>query len=117
MKKPLEFLVNTMVFASLLMLSPWACAVLLIVRLLFYEGNLWRGRASLRRPERQRREIPDGSSGEAPESDFFLITRNRRQREEGGGQSQPEEPRRPEEGEAQKEAPERSRSRLGLVFQ
>ena len=35
---------------------------------------------------------PDGSSGEAPESDFFLITRNRRQREEGGGQSQPEEP-------------------------
>ena len=50
MKKPLEFLVNTMVFASLLMLSPWACAVLLIVRLLFYEGNLWRGRASLRSP-------------------------------------------------------------------
>ena len=81
-----------MVFASLSMLLPWACAVLLIVRLLFYEGNLWRGRASLRRPERQRREIPDGSSGEAPESDFFLITRNRRQREEGGGQSQPEEP-------------------------
>ena len=92
-------------------------------------------RASQRSPERQRREIPDGSSGEAPESDFFLITRNRRQREEGGGQSQPEEPRRPddkerlrgspgegapeqvEEGEAQKEAPERSRSRLGLVFQ
>ena len=35
---------------------------------------------------------PDGSSREAPESDFFLITRNRRQREEGGGQSQPEEP-------------------------
>ena len=74
-----------MVFASLLMLSPWACAVLLIVRLLFYEGNLWRGRASLRRPERQRREIPDGSSGEAPESDFFLITRNRRQRERKEG--------------------------------
>ena len=74
-------------------------------------------RASQRSPERQRREIPDGSSGEAPESDFFLITRNRKQREEGGGQSQTEEPRRPEEGEAQKEAPERSRSRLGLVFQ
>ena len=38
-------------------------------------------RASQRSPERQRREIPDGSSGEAPESDFFLITRNRRPRE------------------------------------
>ena len=58
-----------------------------------------RARASQRSPERQRREIPDGSSGEAPESDFFLITRNRRQREEGGGQSQPEEPRETEEGD------------------
>ena len=28
---------------------------------------------------------PDGSSGEAPESDFFLITRNRRQRERKEG--------------------------------
>ena len=85
----------------------------------------------------KRQRAPDRSSREAPESDFFLITRNRRQREEGGGQSQPEEPgggqttRRDsgevpekgapeqaetEEGEAQKEAPERSRSRLGLVF-
>ena len=58
-----------------------------------------RARASQRSPERQRREIPDGSSGEAPESDFFLITRNRRQREEGGGQSLPEEPRETEEGD------------------
>ena len=60
------------------------------------------------------------SQTEAPERPQILISsllRNRRQREEGGGQSQPEEPRRPEEGEAQKEAPERSRSRLGLVFQ
>ena len=28
---------------------------------------------------------PDGSSGEAPESDFYLITRNRRQRERKEG--------------------------------
>ena len=42
-------------------------------------------RASQRSPERQRREIPDGSSGEAPESDFYLITRNRRQRERKEG--------------------------------
>ena len=48
--------------------------------------------------ERENAEGPDRSSGEAPESDFFLITRNRRQREEGGGQSQPEEPRETEEG-------------------
>ena len=74
---------------------------------------------------------PDGSSGEAPESDFFLITRNRRQREEGGARGarrRPDDkerlrgspgegaPEQAEEGETQKEAPERPQSRLGLVF-
>ena len=65
-------------------------------------------RASQRSPEKQRREIPDGSSGEAPESDFFLITRKRRQREEGGGQSQPEEPRGGQQGETQGKSRRRS---------
>ena len=30
---------------------------------------------------------PDGSSGEAPDSDFYFITRKRIQKEEGGSQS------------------------------
>ena len=66
-------------------------------------------RASQRSPERQRREIPDGSSGEAPESDFFLITRNRRQRErkEGARASQ----RSPEEARRQGETQGKSRRR------
>ena len=43
--------------------------------------------------KRQRRERPEGSSGEAPESVFFLITRTRRQSKEGARASQrsPEE--------------------------
>ena len=67
MEKPLEFLVNTIVFASLLMLSPWACAVLLIVRLLFYEGNLGGGRASLRSPGPLRVKEKDKGGGSSEE--------------------------------------------------
>ena len=83
--------------------------------------------------ERENTEGPDRSSGEAPECDCFLITCKRRQREEGGGrasQRSPEEaskerlrgspgegaPEQAEARETQKEAPERPRSRLGLVF-
>ena len=52
----------------------------------------------------------DGSSGEAPESDCFVIGHQRRQREEGEGQSQPEEPREDRGGRcpdgSSREAPE-----------
>ena len=64
---------------------------------------------------------------------YYLITCKARKGEEGGGQSQPEEPRggqttrgspgegapeqaETEEGETQKEAPERPWSRLGVVI-
>ena len=67
--------------------------------------------------KRKRREMPEGSSGEAPESDFYLITRKRIQKEEGGSQSQPEElrgdqtTRRDSEEVPEKEPQSRLRSR------
>ena len=58
-------------------------------------------------------------SGTSHDSLFLyvsLITRKRRQREEGEGQSQPEEPRETEEGDAQTEAPERPQSLISSLL-
>ena len=58
---------------------------------------------------------------ERPQSKTFSllesVTRHkRRQREEGEGQSQPEEPRETEEGDAQTEAPERPQSLISSLL-